>query len=132
MNKHLIQSGRTTRQIRQALDLAAHGVKVRYVVLTHDMVRYMRKKIDEMNGAPALVEVVSMFDVDKSDNPFDWDALRPRDSHPANVYILDHDVVEKQYEKLAAEVQRMQTLMVQLYPLTTAASPQPVIVGRLS
>jgi hypothetical protein len=130
MNKHMIQTGRTTRQMQQALDLAARGVKVRYVVVTRDMVRYMRQKIERMNGgAPCYVEIVSMHDIDKPGNPFDWDALRPRESHPANVYIVDHDVVESQYMKMAAEVLRLQTLMAQLYPFTTGV-PQPVTMGR--
>jgi hypothetical protein len=130
MNKHMIQSGRTTRQLRQALDLAAHGVNVRYVVLTRDMARYMRGRIDRINGALDSIEIVPMSEIDTPDRPFDWDTLRPKDSHPANVYIIDHDVVEKQYQKMQSEVLRLQTLMVQLYPFTTGA-PQPVTMGRV-
>lgn len=121
MNEHLIQTGRTTRQMREALDYARAGHKVRFVVETRGFIREASRRLDVLNGGPSFVEVVSMVDIDKPDNLFNWSTLRPFNSHPANIFILDHSVVEAHYLKLSQQVAAMQTLMVQLYPLTTGA-----------
>lgn len=120
MNKHLQQTGRTTRQMQQAIALSRKGFEVHYFVDNRHEVRDARTRLDKMCGIETTtVEVEAMDHVD-----FDWDAMRPRSAlraHAKQVWIVDHNVVESHYRNLMTEVQDIQRIMAQIYPYTTGA-----------
>jgi hypothetical protein len=128
MNKHLQQTGRTTRQIQQAIALAKDGRIVYFLVASSDHVRHMRKRIAGMwQGSTLAQHNLKVERLDLAD--FSWEYMRPISavrSSAAITWIVDHEVVEQQYRNMALQVQDMQRIMTQIYQFTTGA-PVPIM-----
>lgn len=122
MNKHLLQTGRTTRQVAQAIALANEGRVVYFLVETKNMIPFVVRRIS-IHYAKRLSHGIKV-EVEVLPADFDWDEMKPlsfASAHPSSVWIVHHDAVERHYETLARRVMEIQMLMQQIYPFTTGA-----------
>lgn len=120
MNKHLQQTGRTGRQMAEAINLSRKGFEVHYFVLDQGQVHEARLRLTKMCGIEPTVVEVSRIDWED----FDWEFMRPRSAlraHERQVWIVDHSVAESHYRNLTSEAQHIQRLMQQIYQYTTGA-----------
>lgn len=112
MNAHLRQTGRTERMIANALSLNARGRAVYIFTDSQRGVARLREILRPEHNA-IKVEVIPQH--------FDWEWMRPQGSnpHPNYVFLVEHQVIERELGKLDEEILRLQQLSRQLYHLTT-------------
>lgn len=122
MNYHLNQTGRTHRQMTNAISLALLGIRVIYVVETKDMTRHAIKRLEALvkdYHAPLTpIKIMGMTEI----GDFNWETMRPqaqRDPRPGEVYMVDHSVAEAAYYDMAVKISRLTRLQQQIYPMTT-------------
>jgi hypothetical protein len=106
MNKHLIQTGRTTRLVEKAARLQADGHDVVVLMPTIQMAQILQRTWNLSVPVRAIPDT------------FDWETLKDR-HHPRRVCLLDHTVVEMRLQEIDNEIMRLQQQARQLYPLTT-------------
>jgi hypothetical protein len=120
MNNALIQTGRTTRTIEKAVQLASAGRAVYVLVSQQSHIKGMEHRIQEVwdylyaGRGPHGIKVEGP----KSGTGFDWDRLRVPGAHPNCEFLLDHDLVERRIEELHDQMADLAKEIGRLYPLT--------------
>jgi len=125
LNMHLNQTGRTTRQMQQALDLSRKGYRVFYMVMERSSVHWARARLSKLvKGETHYVEVQALND----HRDFDFMTMRPfNEPITKRIWIVDHDAIEQEIKRLAERSTDIQLLMLQLYPLTRG---DPIAIDR--
>lgn len=88
---HKRHSGRTTRMLQHANQLAKEGRAV-YVVVDPHMVKSIATQ-----GSHSGVSIETLGSLGES---FDWTTMRVRGMHPNCVVLVDHHVIEQHFSKI--------------------------------
>jgi len=101
MNELHRQTGRTTRMIEHAKDLAKQGRSVYILVNNASHLRFMQ------NHYPELRDLGIKFETEETLDGFDWFGLAPRYvMHPNCVVLVDHWAIESRLQLLLSEMHR--------------------------
>jgi hypothetical protein len=119
MNSALMQTGRTTRMIEKAVQLARAGRAVYVLVSYQNYVEDMEHRIQEVwdRMYPGSVHGIKV-EGPKSGTGFDWKRMRTPGAHPNCEFLLDHDLVEHRIEALHDQMADLAKEIGRLYPLT--------------
>lgn len=122
MNESLRQTGRTTRMVEQALELAQRGHAV-YLLIPRAMHPHWWRRIcdvwaDRNGGLRGHGIQLEAPDSPAFSFDFDWQSLRIRHAHPNTVVLVDHAFVEQRIERLQREIAAAQAEISRLHPLT--------------
>jgi hypothetical protein len=120
MNELLRQTGRTTRLMEKAVQLARQGRAVYVVVSSRAEAgigqRVVNKLWVHLHGPRAHgIKVETLKDLG---DRFDWEQMRVVGSHPNCEFLLDHYVVEQHIEQLRLGIARRVDTIAKLYPHT--------------
>ena len=97
----LRRTGRTTRMLAEAKELAKSGRAVYIIAATQAHARDMEVMAgDEMRDLGIKIEVPSSL------GNFDWEQMRLWGSHPNCVVLVDHHVIESRYASLLRMLHR--------------------------
>lgn len=111
MNEHLRQTGRTERMLANAISLCTQGRAV-YIYTDSRGVRRLQDQLRNPAWSSIKVEVLP--------EDFNWTIMKPHDrAHPNCVFLVEHQLIELELQKLDERILRLQQLARQLYSLTT-------------
>jgi hypothetical protein len=91
-------SGRTTRMLAKAKELAAKGRAVYIIAADEVHAQCLAALIPEADTLGIKFES-SFF-------AFDWITMRTRGAHPNCVFLVDHYAIESRFENVLAELHR--------------------------
>jgi hypothetical protein len=118
MNDALRQTGRTTRLIEKAVQLAHEGRAV-YIHTPERCVRRTQKQVDETweklwPGRPHGIKV----EAPHPHAQFNWWEMRVLGAHPNSVWLVDHYLVERRIQLLQDQMAELAKEIGRIYPLT--------------
>lgn len=114
LNEHLTQTGRTTKLLHRAYELALTGRHVFVMCSTHVHVKHVEEMLVRLHGGLSGVSVITL------PRDFDWETMRPKNvAHSWDtIYLPDHVVAEQEILRLQAKIAHFQLLQMQIYPMT--------------
>lgn len=98
----LKRTGRTTRMLQEALQLAEQGRAVYVVAVSHPHAAQLQHAIDEAAGRTnhgIKIETAQALG-------FSWAQLRVPGSHANCVFLIDHAAIEWTFSRVLAELHR--------------------------
>lgn len=122
MNEALRSTGRTTRLVEQACQLAYQRRAVYILVLNSAVQDHVERRVEDtwsvigrgLGGHGIKVEVLNSHD-----HPhWDWFTMKLKRAHPNVEVLLEHTLVEHRIEVLQSELKAIATEIGRLYPLT--------------
>lgn len=119
MNEQLRQTGRSTRTVERAVQLASQGRAVYIVTAPPQAVMTMRQ-VDELwaHHGRRGVHGIKVETPESLGEGFNWDTLRIHNAHPNSEFLVDHFIIEKRIVYLQRRMAVIAAEVGKLYPLT--------------
>lgn len=124
MIDYMRQTGRTTRLLQRAIELADYGRAV--YILAHDdkYARMLRKQLAEMielrePSQPRNPNDLKGIQIERVPPDFDFTTMRPHNSNawPNCIWLIDHVVAEQEADRLTRALISLATEQVRLQQL---------------
>ncbi len=130
---HLRGTGRTTRMLRHAHQLAAEDGRAVYVIgATKEHAAQLQHAYDQLfhpEDDPAFRHGISFEDAQKLGG-FSWETLSVRGAHPNCVFLVDHYAIEARYSRILQMLHAYDPAEASSQPESTALLEQLIAKWR--